>query len=209
MNLSKRLKAVADLVDTNRVIDVGCDHGYLDIYLTKYNNCKCIATDISDNAIQSCINNISLYNLNGKIDVLVTNGLEGIDVNEQDTIVISGMGTNTIINILTNAKLSDTLIISSNNNLEKLRKFIVSLGYYIDNEVYILEHGIHYVIIKFKKGIKEYNEFDYLIGPIVQNDQKYKKNLLIKYKNLINKIPNKHKDLKKRYKDIINYLEKI
>ena len=34
MNLSKRLQAVATLVDVNsRVIDVGCDHGYLSIYL--------------------------------------------------------------------------------------------------------------------------------------------------------------------------------
>ena len=37
MNLSKRLKAIADLVDGKNVIDVGCDHGYLDIYLTKNN----------------------------------------------------------------------------------------------------------------------------------------------------------------------------
>ena len=36
MKLSKRLEVIANLVDTKRVIDVGCDHGYLDIYLTLY-----------------------------------------------------------------------------------------------------------------------------------------------------------------------------
>ena len=32
--LSKRLETVASLVTTESAIDVGCDHGYLDIYLT-------------------------------------------------------------------------------------------------------------------------------------------------------------------------------
>ena len=49
MILSKRLEIVATLVDVgSRVIDVGCDHAYLDIYLTKNNNNKCIATDIKN-----------------------------------------------------------------------------------------------------------------------------------------------------------------
>ena len=52
MNLSKRLEAVATLVDLDvTVIDVGCDHAYLDIYLTLNNNNKCIATDINKNAL--------------------------------------------------------------------------------------------------------------------------------------------------------------
>ena len=33
--LSKRLEAIASLITTDSIIDVGCDHGYLDIYLTK------------------------------------------------------------------------------------------------------------------------------------------------------------------------------
>ena len=52
MNISKRLESVATLVDVgSRVIDVGCDHAFLDIYLTLNNENKCIATDINENAL--------------------------------------------------------------------------------------------------------------------------------------------------------------
>lgn len=207
MNISKRLKAIADLVNTKKVIDVGCDHGYLDIYLTLYKDCKCIATDISKNAIKSCIDNINSYNLKDKIEVMVTDGINGIKINVDDTIVLSGMGAKTITDILSNKNLPNNIIISSNNHLEELRRFMVGIGYYIDDEVYILEHDIHYVIIKFKKGIKEYNEFDYILGPIVIRDNQYKKYIIKHYNNLLNKIPSKHIALRNYYEKLIQYIE--
>ena len=39
--LSKRLKAIASLVDGENVIDIGCDHAFLDIYLTIQGNQSC------------------------------------------------------------------------------------------------------------------------------------------------------------------------
>ena len=33
--MNSKLETIASLVTTISVIDVGCDHGYLDIYLTK------------------------------------------------------------------------------------------------------------------------------------------------------------------------------
>ena len=133
MNLSKRLQAVATLVDINaRVIDVGCDHAYLDIYLTLNNGNKCIATDINKNALNMAKRNIKKYDLEDKIETKLTNGLKGVRIYKKDNIVISGMGTHTILQILKTNKLSDTLIISSNNNIDILRKEVIDLGYYID-----------------------------------------------------------------------------
>ena len=37
IKLSKRLSIVASLIDSNNIIDVGCDHGLLDIYLAQIN----------------------------------------------------------------------------------------------------------------------------------------------------------------------------
>ena len=53
MKISKRLEKIITLVeeDTN-VIDVGCDHALIDIYLTLNKKNTCIATDINKNALE-------------------------------------------------------------------------------------------------------------------------------------------------------------
>ena len=209
MKLSKRLSSIASLVDTKRVIDVGCDHGYLDIYLTLYKDCMCIASDISDKAIKNCLENIKMYNLLDKIEVMVTDGINGISINNDDTLILSGMGTNTIKSILSNQVLCNTIIISSNNNLDELRYFMVDLGYKIINEVYVEENNIHYVIIKFIKGKVEYSKLDYLLGPIVKYDKDYQKYIYKHYQDLLDKVPDKYDELRNSYKSIINYLDNL
>ena len=85
MKLSKRLEAVATLVEVGkRVIDVGCDHAYLDIYLTENNDNKCIATDINRNALNIAEANIKKYNLQDKIETKLTNGLTDIKIYKKD-----------------------------------------------------------------------------------------------------------------------------
>ena len=89
MKLSKRLEAVATLVDVGkRVIDVGCDHAYLDIYLTLNNENKCIATDINEKALNSAINNIKKFNLEDKIETKLTDGLKGLKTHSKITLVV-------------------------------------------------------------------------------------------------------------------------
>jgi len=189
MNLSKRLEAVATLVDVGkRVIDVGCDHAYLDIYLTLNNENKCIATDINKNALNMAKNNIKKYNLEDKIQTKLTDGLKGIRTYKHDNIVISGMGTFTILEILKTNTLSNTLIISSNNNIDVLRKEVIKLGYYIDSELFIIDKDKPYVIIKFKKGFRKYNLNDYMFGPILKNNIQYRKYLIKKYKYILKQI---------------------
>ena len=42
-----------------RLIDVGCDHAYLDIYLAnKYPTIECLATDVNANALSSAIKHL-------------------------------------------------------------------------------------------------------------------------------------------------------
>lgn len=204
MNLSKRLQAVATLVDINsRVIDVGCDHAYLDIYLTLNNENKCIATDINKNALEMAKKNIKKYNLENKIETKLTNGLRDVKVKKSDNIVISGMGTFTILDILETNKLSDILIISSNNNIDILRKEVIDLGYHIDSEIFLIDKNKPYIIIKFIKGIKKYNKIDIFLGPILKNNLEYKKYIINKYKNILSNISRRKVLLRLKYRTII------
>ncbi len=211
--IDNRLKSLTKYVDKNdSIIDIGCDHALLDIYLIKNkiaNNI--IVSDISNNALKQGINNIKKYNLENYINTRCGNGLEVL--NEEDninTIIISGMGTNTILNILNNKYLNkiNKLIIQSNKDYYLLRKEVNKLGFIIDKEEVILVNNKLYINIVFIRGNKNYTieELKYGTKNMI-NKEIYINYLLKKYNKIINSTTdNKQKDLLKKE---INYLENI
>lgn len=191
MNLSKRLKTIADLVDTTSIIDVGCDHAYLDIYLSNL-GISCLGVDISKNVIDNALKNLEKYNVNDKVKILLNDGLKDITLKDTDTVIISGMGTSTILNILSDLKGTNPLIISSNNDLELLRREIIKKGYKIDDEKVVYEKGHYYVIIKFIYGNKKYKKVDYKYGPVSKHDKAYMTYILNKNKKIYSSMPEKY-----------------
>ena len=154
MKISKRLETIADFIPINsKVIDVGCDHALLDIYLSQEKNCECIASDVNKNALDQAKYNISRFHVKNVTTVL-TDGLEGIPVSSKDIVVISGMGTLTIKEILEGRNLSDRMIISTHTDFEDLRKYVVSLGYKIQDEKYVEEKKKYYIRIRAYKVYK-------------------------------------------------------
>ena len=218
MKISSRLKTICDLIPSNsNVIDVGCDHAFLDIYLTLNKNCNCIASDVNDNVLKISKDNINKYNLNDKIKLVKSYGIDDIDVVGNEYIVIAGMGTNTILSILKNIKFNknDNLIIQTNNDLYLFRKTIIKMGYYIEDEKIVLENKKYYVIIYLKKGNKKYNKYEYLFGPIILNKdielkKEYLSYLYSKYNNIYNSLPDnkimKKFKINKIKKKLINYI---
>lgn len=197
------------MIPTNSsIVDVGCDHGLLSIYLSNLKNCKCIASDINDNALNSARINKDKYKSN--IEIRLTDGIDGINISDDDYIVIAGMGTTTIKHILDNKKLSNNLIISSNNQLFELRKYIISLGYMITDEKYIYEHNKSYVIIKFIKGSKKYSNNELKYGPITIHNCDYLVYELEKLYEIKDKIKNSNLLVKiENQKEIKNLLKLI
>ena len=173
--LSKRLQVVADYIEDNsKIIDIGCDHGLLSIYLAnKYDNVKIIASDVNKNALGFAINNIEKSKLNDRIETRLGNGLDVVSADEIDTVIIAGMGSNTIVGILKYSRDKlvnvNNIIVQSNTDLYFLRKNITSIGYYIEEELLVEDKGIIYTVIKFKKGKKRYSYKELYLGPILLN----------------------------------------
>lgn len=173
IKLSKRLKEVATYIDDcSNVVDIGCDHGLLDIYLFQTKkNINIIASDINENALANAKRNIKKYKLDGSIKTVVSNGLDNIDTTNIDTIVISGMGAHTIVGILYNnlAKLKriKKIIIQSNNDIDFIRYKLSKIDYYIKEESLVKDAGIIYTVIVFEKGHRFYSKKQLYFGPIL------------------------------------------
>ena len=170
--INHRLKMVASFIEKDcYMIDVGCDHALLDIYLASiYKEIKIIASDNKKGPLDGAYENIKKYHLEDRIQLKLGNGIEPIQ-NDVDTIVISGMGGLNMIGILKykTELLSNiqTIILSPNSDTEKVRKEITKLGYKIENEQLVKEKHIIYPILVFKKGRKHYSRREYLFGPIL------------------------------------------
>lgn len=199
MRLSKRLKAITEFVDKeDKIIDIGCDHALLDIYIKEnIKNRKIIASDIHEGALNQAKKNVEKYSMEKKISLRLGDGLDVIKCGEVDTIIISGMGYNNIVKILSNSeklKYIDKIIIQSNTDIVKLRKSVIKLGYKITREKLVLDKDIIYTIIEFKKGEEKYNYKQIYFGPrLMENKDElfndYYSKKLLKYENLLLQLP--------------------
>ena len=161
--LNERLMSLsAHLHIEDKMIDIGCDHALLDIYLIKkYPEMKIVASDVSKGPLEFARKNLLKYHLKDKIALRLGDGLEVID-EDIDTIVISGMGTTTILNILKDLPKYPwirKIVLSPNNDFELLRKNINSWHFKIKEEELILDKGKYYLIMELEKGEEEVNTF--------------------------------------------------
>ena len=199
MKLSERLEAISDFVDeTDRLIDIGCDHAILDIYLCrKYKDMFIIASDIHEGALNQAKSNIEKHSLTKRIDTRLGDGLTIVNPSEFDTIVISGMGFHNIKKILLNKPKMihyPKIIIQCNTDVVKLRKFVIKLGYKITREKLVMDNDIIYTVIEFKQGKEKYNYDQIYFGPrILENKDdlfnEYYSKKLLKYENLLLQLP--------------------
>lgn len=209
MILSKRLLAIADYIDEkDKVVDVGCDHGYLDIYLALHKKNKLIiASDISTNVIKGTKENLKNYGVEDKIKVYCTNGLENIKEN-YDTIVLSGLGAHTILEVLKNNIKANKIIIQSNNNWEFIRTIMYKLGYFLQSEKLVYEHKKLYSIMLFNRTKKRLKKIERKIGIYLPENVLEYKIWLDLTKNILQSIPKKYFLKRRKYVKQIKFLNK-
>lgn len=197
--IDDRLKSLIKYIDSeDLVIDIGCDHALIDIYLIKNNILNnIIISDISINALNQGILNIKKNKLDNKIDARCGNGLEVLnEFDNINTILISGMGTNTILKILDNKYLNkiNKLIIQSNKDYYLLRKEVIKLGFMISDEEVIVSNNKMYINIVFVSGNKKYTDIELKYGiSNMKNKKIYYEYLINKYQNILLSMQDKDK----------------
>lgn len=220
MNLDNRLKRITDFIPSDSyILDVGCDHALLDIYLAlNRNNVKLIASDINENPLKIAKENIKKYNLEDEITLEKADGVSKIN-DEVDTVVIAGMGTSTINDIINNdlKKLKNVkkIIISSHTSSFELRENMNKKCFKIIDEAVVFDKGKYYEIIVYSNGYEKLSKLDMKYGPIIskRKDEITKAYFNERYLKLIEiykKIPNGNKklkdDLNKKIKEIKKFL---
>lgn len=196
MKITKRLEKIANLVEEGKsVIDIGTDHGLVPLYLAKNEISKDIlATDISKKSLQKLEDKLD-ENLKKIIRTKVCDGLDKLEVKENQIAIIAGMGAVTIIEILNKniekVRKLDYVICEGNIGNEKLREFLNENNFYIDKDFLIKDGRKHYDIIRFKNGKDRklslgeiyFGKFIYQdFNPLLKKrlDQIYRKNLKFK-----------------------------
>ena len=102
--LSDRLLVCAGFVAKgDRVADIGCDHGYLGIYLlTNGIASSVIAADINEGPLQSAMRNAHKFGVKQNMSFHLSDGVRDIP-RDFDTLVCAGMGGDTMVHILESA----------------------------------------------------------------------------------------------------------
>ena len=213
--LSIRLVSLAKYVNFNdKIIDIGCDHALLDIYLVKNNLVKkMIVSDNKEGALNQGIENIKNEGLTARIDTRLGDGLEVLKKKDIiDTIIISGMGTSTILKILDHPRVKDVkkLIIQSNNDHTLLREEVNKLGFKISKEEYFVDNEKNYINIVFERGEKvKYSKNELRYGPILIKNRNYLKFELANCEKIYNMIPKNKIKIRLNLKNEIRLLNKL
>lgn len=145
MKLSDRLELIANEITKGETMaDIGTDHGFLPMYL--YENCispKVIMADVSKDSLGKAMENGKLFYPDMNFDYRLGSGVEVLDFNEVDAVVIAGMGGILMTEILGNdLKKSHSFkkyILQPRNNVGFLRKWLGQNGFYIKKEQLVRE----------------------------------------------------------------------
>lgn len=173
--MSKRLETIMSMVKPGTgIADVGTDHAFLPIMLVKngYKG-RIIASDINEGPLKKARRDIEAAGCSDRIKLILCNGLDGYDPDEIDTIVIAGMGGDTITGILDRAEWTARpgmeLILQPATKPEILRYWLVNNEYCISQERYVSENGTIYQVIYAEPGAAEkYCDAELFVGSFKQ-----------------------------------------
>lgn len=175
--MSSRLLAVCNYIHKgDRVADIGCDHGYLGIYLlTQGIASHMIESDVAPQPLDSARRNARKFGVESAMTFCLSDGAKEIP-RDFDVLVCAGMGADTIISILSAAPwLKDEkyrLIMQCQSKRPELRRWLNDAGWRINRETLAQDGKIIYTVMEvvFAPGQALTPAQTYITPPLVEDN---------------------------------------
>lgn len=138
--LNNRLNLCASMVRKGkRIADIGTDHAYLPVWLVRAGFASfALACDIKAEPLSQGELTIKKYHAEDLVKTRLCDGLNAVSPDEVDDIIIAGMGGETIVHILSEARwLKDK---SKNLILQPMSKHELVIDYLYRNGFELTEH---------------------------------------------------------------------
>ena len=155
--LSDRLRSCCNFIAPgDRVADVGCDHGYLGIWLLTQGIASFVfASDVREGPLQSARRNAQKYGTAEKMSFHLSDGVQKLP-RDFDTLVCAGMGGDTMISILEAAPWLKNekyrLILQCQSRRPELRRYLSRQGYRISRETLARDGKFLYPVMEVTYG---------------------------------------------------------
>lgn len=159
LDLSPRLHSIAERVPDGALLaDIGTDHAYLPVYLLKQNRIShAIASDLREGPLSRGKAVAKQWEIpENQISFRCSDGLCGLVRGEVDTIVIAGMGGDTIANCVEGVSWSRDpellYLLQPMSSIPELRLWLSQHGFCIEEEYLSREEEKLYVVLKVRPG---------------------------------------------------------
>ena len=170
MNLSKRLQKVLNYIEpTDKVADIGADHGYLTIAMYEKGVKYLQVVENKKGPLERAKQNLMDYD---NIAFSLSDGISNLE-SYIDTVTICGMGGLNIVEILNNnldtAKSLKKIIMQANSKTYELREFLTKNGFEIIDEDFVKDVDQYYEIIiaTFNNNDSTLSVAELYFGPIL------------------------------------------
>ena len=151
--LSDRLRSCCNFIKSgDRVADVGCDHGYLGIWLLTQGIARSvIAADVRQGPLESAKRNAQKYGTAEKMSFHLSDGVQDLP-RDFDVLVCAGMGGDTMVHILESAPWLKSeqyrMILQCQSKTPLLRRYLSENGWRIYEESVLRDGKFLYTVME-------------------------------------------------------------
>ncbi len=157
--LSDRMLMNVSLIPRGKTVaDIGCDHGWVSIYLIQNKLAKKVfAMDVAEGPLVGAREHIKEAGLEDRIEVRLSDGLSELNFDskgglEAEVALMAGIGGQLAVKIikdnLDKCHALETIVLQAQSELEFVRKSLYELGFAIDDEAMVLDEGKYYTAMR-------------------------------------------------------------